>query len=104
MTRVEILIKARELISVPERWTQETMARTPLGDECPIDSDEASCWCAWGAISRVSTGDYYEAYSLITEMADYGVVNFNDTHTHAEVLGLFDRAIAAASTSTQPQT
>jgi len=99
MTPVEILKDARELISVPERWTQGANARTKKG--MPIGSAEhnAVCWCALGAIGKnslPSSTEKLEAICFLVRQIDVAVSAFNDEHTHPEVVALFDRAIAAA--------
>lgn len=101
-TALDILIKARELISDPERWTQGAYAKDSSGREV-YDSDAAVCWCGIGALRRVAGYDYLsrsKAIDFLHKTAreagfDY-FQDFNDSSTHAEVLAAFDRAIEAA--------
>lgn len=108
MTASEVLRKARALIEKPENWTQGALSRSPDGEVCLPEEREAVCFCSLGAIERVCvTGEqplahtpavgYLKAALLARgESLQAPIANFNDTHTHAEVLSLFDRAIAAA--------
>ena len=54
MKHSEIIKKAVEIISVPEKWTQNTNARDTDGNRVFADSKSAVCWCALGAIEKVS--------------------------------------------------
>jgi hypothetical protein len=104
-TVVEVLIAARELISVPERWTKSAYARSadgrPIGP-CGVASQDAVCWCPVGAVDRlVEDGTDLAAYALdYLQMVVGGgrVANWNDAQerTHAEVLAAFDKAIELA--------
>lgn len=98
-TAVEVLIAARELISVPERWTQGKYWRDKNGEYLPGDSTPI-CWCAWGAVRHC--GDYPNiqlALSFLIRAANVGgIADWNDAacRTHAEVLAAFDKAIELA--------
>ena len=98
MTPLEILKQARELISVPERWTQRASARSKNGDIVESNDVSAICWCSFGAIMRVCSYNHPERWIAEEHLDDVApnYIKFNDTHTHAEVLAAFDRAIAAA--------
>lgn len=107
MTASEVLRKARALIEKPENWTQGVEARNVHGEDVSVLSHEACRWSLIGAVRYVvCSGDSYDSelsraarqalrkaggMALLSDAYD-----FNDTHTHAEVLSLFDRAIAAA--------
>ena len=59
------------------------------------------CWCASGAINKAAgtdPGSYVLVHGALDEleyvMGNCGLATFNDGHTHADVLELFDRAIA----------
>lgn len=105
---VEVLKRARERISDPSRWTQAAMARTRGGNLALSDCFDAVCWCAVGAVHKeCSPINFVTEYdSALRSLAEtvrdwrwardpfFGVTNFNDTHTHAEVLALFDATIA----------
>lgn len=109
METVEILQKARELISDESRWTQGSYARekTKAGDSFEYvnpSSVDALCRCALGALHCASGIDWNSDGSvrlpgeeyLVVAMGGHEVALFNDTHSHADVLAAFDRAIAAA--------
>ena len=108
MTPLQTLKAARDLISDPARWTQRFKA---LDEFClPVDptSEKAICFCSLGALQNVTGLSRYHQpvfeaakalnrklpiyLTLGDDEADF--TDFNDTHTHAEVLALFDAAIA----------
>ena len=98
MTPLETLKAARDLISDPARWTQGEYARDADGEEVKAWSEDAACFCAYGAIQRFteredSEVDFY-LKKACSEKFQSDVVTINDTHTHAEVIALFDAAIA----------
>jgi hypothetical protein len=106
MDTVEILEKARELISDESRWTRGWFAKTADGYRCNPLSLGAECFCALGALSKVMGTNYGEltgktATERLRSSLPSGcnITGFNDSATHAEVLDLFDRAIAAARAS-----
>ena len=98
MTTVEILEAARALIAKPEHWCKGAQALDATGTVRRPCSRLAVRWCSLGATDRVTRYKGIRAdnalYSALG-MPPEGIANFNDSHTHAEVLDLFDRAIAA---------
>lgn len=95
MTTKEILIAARKLIEKPEHWTQRAFATNEIGNPTIPGARTAASWCAEGAVRRVG-GDCLATYvvrDLERACGWQGVLTFNDSHTHAEVLAAFDRAI-----------
>jgi hypothetical protein len=86
MKTSEVLRQARKLIEKPEHWTRGANARKANGLQCSPNSIEAFCFCSNGALSRVAPvfEDYNPAYLALTR-----------GRTHAEVLDLLDRTIAA---------
>lgn len=103
----EIIGKARELISDPKRWTTEVYARDSSGESLmDSSSPDAVCWCSLGAIRKV-TGQDATAGSLISVRFLSQAVKrklpakYNDSHTHAEVLEMFDKAKALAEAEGQ---
>lgn len=91
MNTLEILTAARTLIHDPDHWCQGTYV------DFRLDGD---AYCLSGAIFKISAGEYDAAdRSMIqlSEIAHSTVTFFNDTHTHAEVIGLLDQAIAELS-------
>lgn len=104
MNTVEILTKARELISDESRWTRGSYAVTDEGRFTQPWEDDACRFCALGAIKKAGgfRDDSNPAAKFLGEVlraqfVDNGRVDdFNDARSHAEVIALFDRAIAAA--------
>lgn len=99
MTVKDDLIAAKALIADAAHWMQDDYSniRGP---------DEVMCYCALGACLKVDGlhGGDEEISPTCLALAKvvkpgepYWVARFNDDHTHAEVLALFDRAIEAAS-------
>lgn len=105
MKESERLIAAKALIDTPRKWMQ--------GDyhDLPGDIKNSTCFCSLGAIRRTYVdngesfyGDTNESVllletALLTDdpVFDEGdVASFNDTHSHEDVLYLFDKAIQIA--------
>lgn len=95
MTPLEQLKAARELISVPERWTTGFLARNDKGNPRVPKREDATCFCAYGALMRVSGTLDADAMGALDKLSGGDMSTFNDTHTHAEVLAAFDKAIAS---------
>lgn len=88
---VETLRKARDWLSDPAHWTK-----------CSTGSHGGPT-CAIGAIERFNRGSWWGRATWLLSaqlppMKGTCIINFNDdpSTTHADVLALFDRAIAAA--------
>lgn len=106
MKQFEILRKARELIADSTRWTKGAFARDEYGYPCSADDPYARVYCAIGAIehfacAEVHTKDSMECWYAELTLQEFvgdnqSVTEFNDSHTHAEVLAVFDRAIELA--------
>lgn len=100
MTTAEILRHAMALIEQPEHWTKGEYWRDANGNPC-TSRTTAVCWCAIGAVVSVTddTGDDARValgMLLNAVMGSGSIHRFNDTHTHAEVIDAFRRAIALA--------
>jgi hypothetical protein len=97
MTTLEVLKAAREKIADPAHWTKGEIARDKFGMDSMSKSPDACAWCAMGAIWNVSPNVEVraEAFNALDVQTYLGVPEFNDSHTHPEVLALFDKAIAA---------
>ena len=100
MTTLEILKSARELLSVPERWTKGVSAKDKAGFFIDRKSEAAHSFCVVGAIGRSNID--YDSFDLacdhlrsVQPMVS-SLANWNDApeRTHAEVLARFDEAIA----------
>jgi hypothetical protein len=98
MTPLETLKAARQLITDPAKWTQGVAARNRLGVSIDPLAEDAFCFCSIGAIRNVVAEDHYtfeRASDALRSHSPTGVIaGYNDTHTHAEVIALFDAAIA----------
>lgn len=104
MTQLLDDLKAvRELLAVPERWTQNTHARGVKGAPVSPVGGMAVCWCIDGAALRVAGNQHSlryremdEAIGSACETVCYAFWNDRPHRTHADVLALLDKAIAAA--------
>lgn len=93
---LETLKKARELISDPERWCKGVNCRDKRGSPCK--SQDATQWCAIGAINHFSYGrsEGRPTMPLHSYSHIFGEINaqfVNDYHGHAAVMTMYDRAI-----------
>ena len=100
LTAIDILEAARELIAEPEHWLQgDVRARAnnrPVGPNHPL----ANKFTLTAAIERVTSPLDGQAISkamsaLFIAMHDseQSFSDYNNTHTHAEILRLLDAAI-----------
>ncbi len=92
----KILVAARAKIADPKHWTQNQYARDANGCMVQPEADNACQWCAAGAIiSAVWDGktDLYDARKILEHYANSRLTIYNDTHSHEDVLALFDRAL-----------
>jgi hypothetical protein len=100
MDAVEILKAAKAKIENPANWTQGEFARDENGNKLMSGySEGAVCFCSLGAIEAVIGTDFFDAekaYMTIDEVMGGSVANYNDNHTHEEVLSAFDKAIKLA--------
>ncbi len=101
MTTLDVLKAARERISDPSRWCQQRLRIWSYWTR-----NEAVAWCAVGAVldsaeEMTPTGPLASRAmaALSAKVAPMSLPYFNDTHSHVEVLALFDRAIAAEEQS-----
>lgn len=99
MSTKEILVQLRALLDKPEHWTQSQMARNV--NSAPVDptSEEATQWCMAGGLCKITSNKtgtsmyYILARDAISAVVSTRVVNFNDSHTHADVLAAIEEAI-----------
>jgi hypothetical protein len=102
-----ILVRMRERLAAPERWTKGESARTALQYSVDVHDPRATCWCLMGAYCREvhpASVIPYTAFSRlfrrlmpnVPDVLDYGLSDWNDApeRTHADVLELLDRMIA----------
>jgi hypothetical protein len=106
------LKEAKSLIDSPEKWTQHKFGRDAWGHGLSTNewSDTPpACMCSVGAIYevnrrkdptvclyKVSSTRSDNAASFLTRVAGEVITRFNDSHSHAEVMALWDKAIAKA--------
>lgn len=100
MSTKQLLMQARELIIDPSHWTQGAAARDARGRGVFSDAPEACMFCVIGSIwraagSRTGKDVYLAEHALERVVPDGYVASFNDSHSHAEVIAMFDRAIAS---------
>lgn len=128
MTALQMLKDGRALIADRQNWTQGSYARMsrdgdgpyPIG--CSSSSPRAVCWCSVGALAKQAyemdeDGEIFgktpahldargEAYDyltrsvvLVTGGKYVSMENYNDSHSHELVLGIWDYAIILAGGS-----
>lgn len=108
MTTREVLVAARALIDTPEKWTKDrAYALDSVGHRVSSYNDDAVAFCVDGAAARAvddETGGsklYDQVRQALKRALPAGyersIWAFNDdpATTHADVLALFDAAIAA---------
>lgn len=105
MTKVllsDFLIEAKKLIEDPAKWTTGWFAKDIEGKHVSSVSVQAVCFCSLGAIECASgveledvpSNSFYEyASEALAEAMAEDVDDFNDSHTHAEVMEKWDEAI-----------
>lgn len=106
MNTVDILRAARAKIENPENWCQGVYFASASGER--VAPWAAERWCATGAVwAVVGTGaeKYHERgpalHALCDAIGGEWQTDYNDTHTHAEVIAMFDRAIEAEERKAQ---
>lgn len=96
MTTREILIAARKRIEDPKDWAGA------MGEKLGRDTD---CAVTATDLDDISWGERFGAIEALVEQISgaregdpaLAIIDYNESHTHAEVLALYDRAIEAAS-------
>lgn len=87
MTASELLRQAKALIADEGKWWDGSSGR----------SRDLTCPCAAEAIWKIERSHRDHRLSRYMAAAvDSLVPHFNDTHTHAEVMAAFDKAIGLA--------
>lgn len=91
------LVAARALIAEPNRWTRFKYAKRADGKEVQPGDPRAVCWCSMGALYSVHTSHEVTelARNTLRAAVGRGVASFNDSSVHADVLKMFDDAIAS---------
>jgi len=95
---VNVLKRSRELLSDRSKWTRDRFARDGEGRPVSPTHESAVCFCALGAVVKFAvTKDVEKLARRALETVVGNVTKVNDERTHAEMLGMFDKAIAEAS-------
>lgn len=101
MNTLEILKVGRAKIADINCFTKGASARNSKGKAVHGESPEACQWCSIGAVYSVipSTKQYMAdgACDILRPFMGGCIINYNDSHTHAEVLSKWDEAIASFS-------
>jgi hypothetical protein len=100
MSLLTDLIAARDLIDTPEKWTkgidQKGCAMCALWAVSTVTNPDASSWSPrWDAAAKALAA---AVPSGVDRSLGHPVVAFNDADdtTHADIMALYDRAIATA--------
>ena len=111
MDTLQILKDARALISDEKNWLQGYYSANDEGVYVRPFEPSATCFCIVGAMHKVmglplsesipeTVGILFAADEKLRDNFDGSfegvIVDFNDENSHAEVIALFDRAIARA--------
>lgn len=102
MKTSEFLKRAKSLIDSPEKWTQGVCARNIDGKEVSVHSPSAVCFCSEGAIhaatNQFNIKQRANKYAMLQSAvgSNLEVFEYNDSHTHAEVMLAWDKAISLA--------
>ncbi|WP_454287239.1 DUF6197 family protein [Rhizobium arsenicireducens] len=83
--------KALDLIRDPDNWTRQTRARNAAGNPVQPEDKSAKSFCSIGAMYRV--GMNLQERRAAAELIHPRLQQFNDTHTHAEVMEVWNRAL-----------
>lgn len=102
-----VLINAKALIADPKNWTQGVFARNADGYSTGVHEEDATCFCTLGAIAVAGNNQKWAqkiAINTLSKIIDdidgnaaLSIGGFNDTHTHEQVMELFDKAIKEAA-------
>jgi hypothetical protein len=94
---LDILRAARARIADPAHWTQGASARNHDGKYTNPCNYDAVSFCASGAVYVDLPYELYHQAMKALAGAEHGyiekVVEYNDNHSHAEIIAMFDAAI-----------
>jgi hypothetical protein len=106
---IAALRAARAHIADPAKWTQGAMAHDVHGTRCEPNSRAAVKWDAFGAFFAVrpNTAATHAAQDALLAAVPPGyhlISDYNDAAetTHADILALFDSAIAREEAADRP--
>jgi hypothetical protein len=89
-------IKARKLLSNPQKWNQGKHAIDCFGMQCLPTNPNAIRWCALAACNKYAKETDFSRKELILAARQLGflsITHLNDSGTHEDVLKMFDLAI-----------
>ncbi len=114
MKTSEVLLAARELLAAPNGWTKEAFARTKKGSATSPMSRMATCFCALGAIERITDqpanmGTKRYLYRVIKDwelLPNESIPHFNDCPdtTQLDVVVAFEKAALLAMEDEKKET
>lgn len=97
---LEAIKRARARITPAHAWTQGYDAKNKFKQNVPFHSDKAVCWCAAGALAAErppNDGLDWALEAFLAVLKKRGECTYlsiyNDTHTHEQILQLFDEVI-----------
>lgn len=101
---VATLKSGKAKIADPKNWTTDEYARDKNGRDVSCTSAEATCFCSVGALANVMNVHsehenrvQWECIKQLNACSDGDTIyDYNDSHTHAEVMEVWDRAIQKA--------
>lgn len=101
MDKIEVLVKAKKLLSDPGKWYKGYFAVNKFGKHTSSLKDDACKWCMLGALRRVCFGKndiQIEAENHLSKAVGWNIPEFNDRKqtTHQDIMNAFDKAIVAA--------
>lgn len=97
--KLEVLKRAREMITDVNRWTTHAAARRADGSRTCSACDDAVQFCGAGSLWRAANelgvdGPTVAELSSFLSSDGLSLVVVNDNQGHAAVLEMYDRAIA----------
>jgi hypothetical protein len=97
MNTLEILKAAKEKIATEATWTNKVICRDKDGNPCgKFQAVQFSSFAALWAVNGHTLEAIYAEVLLQRQMGG-DIFEFEDNHTHAEVIQAWDKAIAEAT-------
>jgi hypothetical protein len=90
-------MKAYQLLADESKWCVKAFAKDKRGRCVNWDSNEAVRWCMVGAFNKIYGMGLTSKRKMVVRkvlklIGDTCLSEFNDTHTHAEVLAVLHKA------------
>jgi hypothetical protein len=102
MNTLDILKAGRNKIADEKNWCQGEFAKDIKGYCTYVLNVNACSWCSVGVLRSIPDVDSIaDAVSYLSKAMGGTVPDYNDYHSHAEVLSKWDEAIAAAEKETK---